>query len=341
MDDQSSEADTDSPVSTSDSQDDTCRFLDRQDTIKERSTNPFESLSPLDKPAEQEIDQISSAMQGTGLDYPVCAGARPKVKGGVAIRDDQVTKDLPSTENAEEDEEEVMASSVVCTDGSDVEALTDDRDLSDVEILETAKDEYINSDEEANNTSDGELNKTPKNKEFSDNDTSIPKVPPGLNGGNGSGNSPSSLPLEAGADGSNIFGTGECDSPFDADDEITPVAQGYDFMTDLDIANGAILRPDSLSLPRPLQHRYRQKLARSESESSSWSDIYSHHGSTEALLDTSNTPLHTQGTLIKEGDQIAFVAGDLTEKIKRSSPLTKAGITIDIEIKYCIVTNSF
>ena len=111
------------------------------------------------------------------------------------------------------------------------------------------------------------------------------------------------------------------------EDEITPVSHGYGLMHDLEqiAADGGVTRPDSLSLPRPLQPKHKQ-LVRSESDSSSWSDIYSHHSSTEALIEAASaTPLRNQGTVTKEGDMIAFVAEDLMEKIRMSSPLTRKG----------------
>ena len=108
-----------------------------------------------------------------------------------------------------------------------------------------------------------------------------------------------------------------------SEDEVTPIQQNMDFIRDLDqIADSGASRPGSLSLPRPLGSAKTKRMARSDSDSSSWSELYaSRHGSTEALIEAaSNTPLHTQGTVIKEGEMIAFIAEDLSEKIRMSSP---------------------
>lgn len=301
---------------SSDSKNDDCPFLEKQDTIKEKTDPPVE-----------DVEDLSAAMHRA--DLAAGQGARPKEPRTMAVPSDD-----PAA--GDEDEDEVMASSVICTDGSDVEALTDDRDLSDVDMQDTVRDAQLDSDEEVHSSWDSGLEKGPDDKTHSDSDAAVSSphhahVDAVVNVKNKPlqrSDSPSSLPLQGGEGArAKSFDRSDSESPPGGDEEVTPVAQGYDFMMDLDsMANGGILRPDSLSLPRPLQHRYRQKVARSESESSSWSDINSHHGSTEALLDgSSNTPLYTQGTVLKEGDQIAFVAEDLNEKIKRSSPLTKAG----------------
>ena len=106
--------------------------------------------------------------------------------------------------------------------------------------------------------------------------------------------------------------------------------EGYPF-TQIDgetgaVSNGSIpsTRPDSLSLPRPLQYYERRRLVKRGSESSV--SEYSRSSSTDALIEAvSSTPLHTQGTVTKDGEMIAFVAEGLTQMIKMSSPLTKSG----------------
>ncbi len=48
--------------------------------------------------------------------------------------------------------------------------------------------------------------------------------------------------------------------------------------------------------------------------------------STEAIIEAAtSTPLHAQGKITRQGDSIEFVAEDLTEKIRMSSPLNKKG----------------
>ena len=93
--------------------------------------------------------------------------------------------------------------------------------------------------------------------------------------------------------------------------------------SDSQIANGSVInRPESLSLPRPLQFYERQRLTKKDS-SSSISSYSSRSSSMDALIEAaSTTPLHTQGKVTREGDMVAFVNDSLQEMIKRSSPLT-------------------
>ena len=58
--------------------------------------------------------------------------------------------------------------------------------------------------------------------------------------------------------------------------------------------------------------------------------------STEALIEAAtSTPLHVQGKLTRQGDSVEFVAEDLDEKIRMSSPLTKRG-TFTVYLR-CII----
>ena len=89
-------------------------------------------------------------------------------------------------------------------------------------------------------------------------------------------------------------------------------------------------RPDSLSLPRPLQYLEKKKYIkyhkRGKSDSSYASDV-SRSSSTDALIEeASKTPLSSKGTVTKDGDMIAFVAEGLNDLIKLSSPLSQTGM---------------
>lgn len=99
----------------------------------------------------------------------------------------------------------------------------------------------------------------------------------------------------------------------------------YDYSPDLVANGGVVSRPDSLSLPKPLQHYERNKFLKQSSESSGSEALLSCSSTEELIHTVSSTPLQAQGTVTKEGDLMNFVADDLAEKIKRSSPLTKKG----------------
>ena len=128
------------------------------------------------------------------------------------------------------------------------------------------------------------------------------------------------------AAGCSLYATSDSDSScymYEA-----PSSSDYEGCSFTQISNGNIARPDSLSLPRPLQYYERKRLTKRESESSI--SGYSRSSSTDALIEAaSSTPLHVQGTVTREGDMVAFVAEGLTEMIKMSSPLTKKGKRLD------------
>lgn len=79
-----------------------------------------------------------------------------------------------------------------------------------------------------------------------------------------------------------------------------------------------LMRPDSLSLPKPLQLHERQKFAK-DSYSSSLSEYSSRSGSMDALIEAAtSTPLRAHGTVSVEGDMLTFVAHDINELIRKS-----------------------
>lgn len=261
-----------------------------------------------------------------------------------------------------ETEKDVMASSIICTDGSDVEALSEvddnenpmddnenEKDSSDsIEVLDgdekhirryTSGDNLYASDTDGSNletlTKDIDHDQTsPSQEDQDDLDQRDSPVP---------------LPIDAvvelkSTEPGALLGKPDCtkmsdqdsDSHFDSDtsdggagiggeylnyeDVMSSLIYGYTKMTDSGIdqfgASG-IPRPDSLCLPRPMHRR----IHRSESNSSS---VHS-YSSTEALIEAAtSTPLHAQGTVDQDGEMIAFVAQDLAEKIRMSSPLTRS-----------------
>ena len=91
-------------------------------------------------------------------------------------------------------------------------------------------------------------------------------------------------------------------------------------------------RPDSLSLPRPLQHYEKQKISKKESYSS-LSEYSSRSSSMDALIEAAtNTPLHAQGTVSVEGNMVSFVAHGINELIKRSRGMRFINIFVIILI---------
>jgi hypothetical protein len=83
-----------------------------------------------------------------------------------------------------------------------------------------------------------------------------------------------------------------------------------------------INRPDSLSLPRPLQYyEKRKKVNRGMSESS-----MSTSSSVDALIEeVSRTPLSSQGTVsVNDDKMMEFVVTDLSNMIKLSSPMSQS-----------------
>lgn len=82
--------------------------------------------------------------------------------------------------------------------------------------------------------------------------------------------------------------------------------------------NVDLMRPDSLSLPKPLQLHERQKFTK-DSYSSSLSEYSSHSGSMDALIEAAtSTPLRAHGTVSVEGDMLTFVAHNINELIRKS-----------------------
>jgi hypothetical protein len=111
--------------------------------------------------------------------------------------------------------------------------------------------------------------------------------------------------------------TGSSSSPSQSESSLRG-AEGYN-------AN----RPESLVLPRPLQFYERQKL-------SEFSDSFSNvSGDSEISLENldnviqavTENPLHEQGLILKEGGMMAFVAEDLNELVKMSSPMSRGSRT--------------
>ncbi|XP_064633024.1 uncharacterized protein LOC135491225 [Lineus longissimus] len=112
--------------------------------------------------------------------------------------------------------------------------------------------------------------------------------------------------------------TGSSSSPSQSESSLRGGAEGYN-------AN----RPESLVLPRPLQFYERQKL-------SEFSDSFSNvSGDSEISLENldnviqavTENPLHEQGLILKEGGMMAFVAEDLNELVKMSSPMSRGSRT--------------
>ena len=100
------------------------------------------------------------------------------------------------------------------------------------------------------------------------------------------------------------------------------------------VANGTIPRPVSLSLPKPLQYyeKQRQQPGLTQEKTLTSSDLEEIEQAVESteeseplLSDVTSTPLQQQGTVMQEGDMISFVAEDLQEKIKMSSPMSIKG----------------
>ncbi|CAH1785185.1 unnamed protein product [Owenia fusiformis] len=83
------------------------------------------------------------------------------------------------------------------------------------------------------------------------------------------------------------------------------------------IPNGGLPRPDSLTLPRPLQSYERLREDRSEAESDDLNLPLWEEDSIEAAK---RTPF--PGTLVKDGEMVSYVAQDLQEMIRLSSPLS-------------------
>ena len=81
------------------------------------------------------------------------------------------------------------------------------------------------------------------------------------------------------------------------------------------VANGNAHRPNDLSLPRPL------KVELHDSDEVFEDDLVRSFKDTDRLIEAvASTPLQTQGTVIQDGDMVAFVAEDLQDKIIHSPP---------------------
>ncbi|XP_074644744.1 uncharacterized protein LOC141901424 [Tubulanus polymorphus] len=93
-------------------------------------------------------------------------------------------------------------------------------------------------------------------------------------------------------------------------------------------AAAGVLRPESLTLPTPLQH--------SASDSSSFEELEVESPSVslerlESVIQAvTEIPLHEQGVLLKDGKMMSFVAEDLNEMIRMSSPLSRSSRTNSI-----------
>ena len=90
------------------------------------------------------------------------------------------------------------------------------------------------------------------------------------------------------------------------------------------LENGVSDRPDSLSLPRPLQYYEKRRLMKKDSSASSLSEFSSRSSSMDALIEAAmSTPLQSQGVVTTEGDMVAFVASGLDHMIRMSSPMSR------------------
>jgi hypothetical protein len=90
------------------------------------------------------------------------------------------------------------------------------------------------------------------------------------------------------------------------------------------LENGLMERPDSLSLPRPLQYYEKRRLMKKDSSTSSLSEFSSRSSSMDALIEAAmSTPLQSQGVVTTEGDMVAFVASGLDHMIRMSSPMSR------------------
>lgn len=107
-------------------------------------------------------------------------------------------------------------------------------------------------------------------------------------------------------------------------------------------SNGCVLRPDSLSLPKPMRD---EKDDKREIDSQVKQTVKSpherdHHRSSSLAmaiplrekdnLEENLSKSLPQGVILKKGDLIEFVADDLQEKIRRSSPMARTG-----KLYYC------
>ena len=295
--------------------------------------------SPPEEPLESKYDLLPCA---TGKDFLGVLGYR---------RIDLI-----------EDEKDVMASSIICTDGSDVEALSEvddnalddndnEKDSSDsIEVLDPDNQhvlKYTNSEEQLCEISDADganlktltrdgdhCSQTSSQDDLDDLGEKESPVPlpvdavvelrstePGALLGKPDSSHTSDQDSDSHIDSDTSDGVGATGQEYlNYEDVMSQLIYGYTKMTDSGIdqfgASG-ISRPDSLCLPRPMHRR----IHRSESNSSS---VHS-YSSTEALIEAATcTPLHAQGTVDQEGEMIAFVAQDLAEKIRMSSPLTRS-----------------
>ena len=105
-----------------------------------------------------------------------------------------------------------------------------------------------------------------------------------------------------------------------------------DSSNDAQQSNGDIVqRPGSLSLPRPLQHKEKRR-SRSDAHDRMFRsvtgavDIPEKDSELRNIEETMLSKSMPHGTIInRQGDMFEFVADDLQEKIRRSSPLTKTG----------------
>lgn len=110
-------------------------------------------------------------------------------------------------------------------------------------------------------------------------------------------------------------------------------------------SESSITRPDSLCLPRPLQ-QYERKRSKSDGQTelasyinngtnviTEWRSCRSASTTEEIMVkkdpefenieETMLSKSMPQGTIVRKGEMIEFIADDLQEKIRRSSPLTK------------------
>ncbi|XP_013416974.1 BLOC-1-related complex subunit 6 [Lingula anatina] len=123
------------------------------------------------------------------------------------------------------------------------------------------------------------------------------------------------VPSKSGS-GSRTSNSGSRSSSSDSPDRTLVEDPADDGDDDDDSPRSSSSRPNDLTLPKPLQHYERIQRMKYTSETEDAVDV---------LDELAKTPLQSQGTVMKEGELVAFVADDLQQKIKLSSPCSKDG----------------